>query len=60
MSTLTYIDLLVDAELHKASNSPQNYQFASLFSLFFRSFIGAYITKRANVELHFSLQLSLN
>jgi hypothetical protein len=53
MSTLTYVDLLADAKLHKASNSPRNYRFASLFSLVFGSFVGVYIDKRANVGVAF-------
>lgn len=52
-STSTHIDLLADAKLQKASNSPRNYRFASLFSLVSGSFVGAYITKRANVGVAF-------
>lgn len=53
MSTSTYIGLLADAKLYKASDSPRNYRVASLFSLFFGSFVGAYITKRVNVGVAF-------
>lgn len=53
MSTSIYIDLLADAKSHKVSNRPRDYRFASLFGLGFGSFVGAYITKRANVGVAF-------